>query len=61
MLNKAYEVISDNNKREIYDKYGEEGLQKNNVQFTNPFDLFRMFHGEDEEESVTKVVKKVTL
>jgi DnaJ family protein A protein 2 len=45
----AYDVLKDDNKREIYDRYGEEGLQNNNGMGAggfNPFDLFSgMFPG----------------
>ncbi|KAJ3062147.1 DnaJ- protein scj1 [Podochytrium sp. JEL0797] len=39
----AYEVLSDDEKRRIYDQYGEEGLSGNNQQFHNPFDIFSQF------------------
>jgi len=44
----AYEVLSDDNKRRIYDTQGEEGLKNSGMQqqATNPFDLFgQMFGG----------------
>lgn len=45
----AYEVLKDANKREIYDRFGEEGLKNNNGMDAggfNPFDLFSgMFPG----------------
>ena len=41
-ISKAYEVLSDEKKRQIYDKYGEEGLENQGVQFSNPSDLFSM-------------------
>uniref|UniRef100_A0A672HSH2 DnaJ heat shock protein family (Hsp40) member B6a n=1 Tax=Salarias fasciatus TaxID=181472 RepID=A0A672HSH2_SALFA len=55
-LSEAYEVLSDANKRSIYDRYGKEGLTGNNggrgwcwftFQFTfrNPEDVFREFFG----------------
>uniref|UniRef100_A0A3B4XG48 DnaJ heat shock protein family (Hsp40) member B6a n=1 Tax=Seriola lalandi dorsalis TaxID=1841481 RepID=A0A3B4XG48_SERLL len=53
-LSEAYEVLSDANKRSIYDRYGKEGLTGNNggrdhfhEQFTfrNPEDVFREFFG----------------
>ncbi|KAI8853237.1 hypothetical protein BC829DRAFT_383160 [Chytridium lagenaria] len=40
-LAQAYEVLSDDEKRRIYDQYGEEGLQGNNQKFHNPFDIFQ--------------------
>lgn len=42
-ISNAYEVLSDDEKRSIYDKYGEAGLKGAGAgmgDFTNPFDLF---------------------
>ncbi|XP_059199921.1 dnaJ homolog subfamily B member 6-like [Centropristis striata] len=60
-LSEAYEVLSDANKRSIYDRYGKEGLTGNNggrgghfhngdnfhetFTFRNPDDVFREFFG----------------
>ncbi|KAF0978498.1 hypothetical protein FDP41_002318 [Naegleria fowleri] len=56
----AYEVLSDSNKRAIYDQYGEEGLKGGipssgasggfttggaSFHFSNPEDIFRQFFG----------------
>ncbi len=41
----AYEVLSDDEKRRIYDQYGEEGLKGNHHQNHNPFDIFAQFAG----------------
>jgi DnaJ-related protein SCJ1 len=39
----AYEVLSDEEKRRIYDQYGEEGLKGDHQQFHNPFDIFSQY------------------
>jgi len=51
-ISSAFEVLSDKEKREIYDKYGEEGLQRNaggggcgGFGGADPNDIFRMFFG----------------
>lgn len=45
-INEAYEVLSDPEKRDIYDKYGKDGLEHNGKGgFTNPEDIFNMFFG----------------
>lgn len=44
----AYEVLSDSEKRAIYDRYGEEGLKQQQGQgqgFHDPFDMFAQFFG----------------
>ena len=44
-LQNAYEVLSDKEKRDIYDKYGEDGLKEGGGG-GDPFDLFgQMFGG----------------
>ncbi|KAL6042976.1 DnaJ-related protein scj1 [Balamuthia mandrillaris] len=47
-VSKAYEVLKDEQKRRIYDQYGEEGLEQQGRRgggggFTDPFDLFSNF------------------
>lgn len=48
-ISNAYEVLSDDDKRSIYDRYGEAGLKGAGMgtgDFTNPFDLFEsLFEG----------------
>ncbi|KAK9805427.1 hypothetical protein WJX73_004512 [Symbiochloris irregularis] len=52
-VSNAYEVLSDDQKRPIYDKYGEAGLKGMGgagaggpgVDFNNPFDIFEQFFG----------------
>jgi DnaJ-class molecular chaperone len=59
----AYTILSDEEKRKIYDQYGEEGLkehEKRGGQPANPFDIFDMFgfgggrrgHNEPHTESI---------
>eukprot|EP01116_Phalansterium_solitarium_P009013 TRINITY_DN23003_c0_g1_i1.p1 TRINITY_DN23003_c0_g1~~TRINITY_DN23003_c0_g1_i1.p1 ORF type:complete len:372 (+),score=141.99 TRINITY_DN23003_c0_g1_i1:129-1244(+) len=43
-ISNAYEVLSDEEKRRIYDQYGEEGLKEGGrSKFQNPFDIFSQF------------------
>ncbi|KAH8557015.1 hypothetical protein BGW37DRAFT_475182 [Umbelopsis sp. PMI_123] len=48
-LSDAYAVLTDDDKRRIYDQYGEEGLNQQNGGggggFHNPFDIFHQFFG----------------
>ncbi|KAH9552280.1 hypothetical protein CY35_09G056900 [Sphagnum magellanicum] len=48
-ISNAYEVLSDDEKRSIYDRYGEAGLKGAGAggpgDFNNPFDLFETFFG----------------
>merc|ERR1711976_228811 len=44
-LGEAYEVLSDKEKRGIYDKHGEEGLKQQGG-FSDPFDSFSSFFGD---------------
>ncbi|KAJ1667911.1 DnaJ- protein scj1 [Coemansia sp. RSA 1813] len=50
-LAQAYEVLSDDEKREIYNRYGEEGLKNQGgpggggAGFHDPFDIFAQFFG----------------
>ncbi|XVE49535.1 hypothetical protein DITRI_Ditri01bG0090500 [Diplodiscus trichospermus] len=49
-ISEAYEVLSDDEKRSIYDWYGKDGLKGSTVgtgDFTNPFDLFSSFFNMD--------------
>lgn len=42
-IGEAYEVLSDEDKRQKYDRFGKEGLKESrNI---NPFDIFNMFSG----------------
>ncbi|KAJ4477164.1 DnaJ C terminal domain-containing protein [Lentinula aciculospora] len=45
----AYEVLADEEKRQIYDRHGEEGLKAHEggqTQHGNPFDIFSNFFGD---------------
>ncbi len=48
-ISEAYQVLSNNEKKMIYDKYGEEGLKNSNDNNDNmghnPNDIFNMFFG----------------
>ncbi len=41
----AYEILSDEKKRKLYDEYGEEGLKEGGGDMHNPMDIFDMFFG----------------
>jgi len=43
-INEAYSVLSDPEKKQIYDKYGKEGLE-NHGSGINPNDIFQQFFG----------------
>jgi len=64
-ISEAYQVLSDNEKKEIYDKYGEEGLkqtghEENGMDIN---DLFRSMFGQEEDEEISpiNIVKECTL
>ena len=52
-ISEAYHVLSDAEKKDIYDKYGEEGLKNNpgfnGEQFTSADDIFKMFFGRNND------------
>jgi len=45
-ISAAFEVLSNDKKREIYDKHGEQGLKEGGGgEYHSPFDIFDMFFG----------------
>lgn len=46
-ISMAYEVLSDDKKRELYDKHGEQGIKEGGGggDFSSPMDIFDMFFG----------------
>lgn len=44
-INEAYEILSNSEKREIYDKYGKDGLNNNGFSRENANDIFNAFFG----------------
>jgi len=45
-IGEAYEVLSDTEKRQIYDRSGEDGLKQQNSGFSDPFSSFSSFFGD---------------
>jgi chaperone protein DnaJ len=56
-LNEAYEVLSDKSKREIYDRYGKEGLNESGFHAADPFDIFGSFFGRSTHNSGPRKTK----
>ncbi|THH29597.1 hypothetical protein EUX98_g4576 [Antrodiella citrinella] len=53
----AYEILSDTQKRQIYDRHGEEGLKAHEggqQHHANPFDMFQSFFGAPPSGQVRK-------
>ena len=46
-INKAYDILSDPQKKKNYDMYGEEGLDNNFTTFNNPENIFNHFFGKE--------------
>tara|TARA_A100001015_G_C15031922_1_gene733806 strand:- start:30 stop:374 length:345 start_codon:yes stop_codon:yes gene_type:complete len=45
LISEAYSILSDPQKRAIYDNFGKEGLQESGGPGINPFDLFSNIFG----------------
>ncbi|KAK9983852.1 hypothetical protein SO802_033377 [Lithocarpus litseifolius] len=62
-INNAYEVLSDSEKRNIYDRYGEDGLKQHAASGggrgggMNMQDIFRQFFGGGQMEEEERIVK----
>merc|ERR1711934_55579 len=63
-ITQAYEVLSNEEKRGLYDKYGEEGVQGDGVP-SNTNDIFNMMFGGNGRQNVKKktkdVIKKIAI
>jgi len=44
-LSEAYEILSDTDKRQVYDKFGKDAVQGNGGPQVNPFDIFNNIFG----------------
>jgi len=55
-VSNAYEVLSDEDARSVYDRYGHEGLRQHEAQkqggghHHNPFDVFSQFFGRQQQQ-----------
>ncbi|KJA26328.1 hypothetical protein HYPSUDRAFT_36616 [Hypholoma sublateritium FD-334 SS-4] len=59
---RAYEVLSDESKRQIYDRHGEEGLKahEGGQNQPNPFDVFQNFFGGHQQQQVRRGPSSLT-
>ena len=45
-INEAYQILSNKEKKDMYDRYGTTNLDNNNLPNVNPHDVFKNFFGE---------------
>ncbi|EDR08522.1 uncharacterized protein LACBIDRAFT_179223 [Laccaria bicolor S238N-H82] len=59
---RAYEVLSDTTKRQIYDRHGEEGLKahEGGQHQQNPFDVFQSFFGGHQQQQARRGPSSLT-
>lgn len=57
-ISSAYETLSDPGKRDIYDKYGEEGIKTQSTGFSFSFNVFGSMFGGDSNQKVIGVTIK---
>lgn len=66
-ISEAYETLSDKEKRNVYDKYGKQGLEMNNSgggPDINPMDMFQNFFGgnfNQKQTGIEPIVKEIYL
>jgi len=55
-INEAYEVLSDSKKRDIYDRYGKDGLNANELDGNfDPEELFSHFFGQSRKSTIPPI------
>jgi DnaJ-class molecular chaperone len=61
----AYEVLSDTEKRKLYDQFGKDGLEMGGGPNINPMDIFQNFFGNNfnhnQQNKVDPIIKEVYL